>query len=349
MNKWLLDILACPACKGAVRVTDDRGDDVITQGSLVCQSCGARYPILDGVPRMVAAHDLHLLADLGGATTQRFGFEFDVFSAGDKDLDSPEVLDYLFFSRTGLGPPGEDLYPTSVESVDHSEARAKVQGKVILDAGCGSGRFVSTALRAGARRVIGLDLGPHIHIAARRCKEPGSADFVQGSVLSPPFRDEVFDLVFSIGVLHHTPDPGGACLALSRLVRKGGRQSVWVYPPEYWGGSLREPLGKLTHAVLSRVSPRAAFRIIKSVLYPLGRLQGVLARRRWTKLLGAPLFLLSVPRHPRREIMLTTIYDYFCPPIISTHTADEVVSWFRSAGFSEIEEVAVPTAVSGVR
>ena len=44
IDEKLLEILACPACKGAIELQDDR---------IVCQQCGRRYPIRDGIPIML--------------------------------------------------------------------------------------------------------------------------------------------------------------------------------------------------------------------------------------------------------------------------------------------------------
>jgi len=48
MNEWLLEVLACPKCKGAITLTAE-GDSQY----LVCQSCLLRYPIKDGIPIML--------------------------------------------------------------------------------------------------------------------------------------------------------------------------------------------------------------------------------------------------------------------------------------------------------
>ena len=70
----------------------------------------------------------------------------------------------------------------------------------------------------------------------------------------------------------------------------------------------------------------------------------VFDRKRWTKLLAAPLFLVSVPRHVGREVMIATIHDYYGPPIISTHSYDEVRAWLEELGFARLTRVPVPTA-----
>jgi hypothetical protein len=106
-------------------------------------------------------------------------------------------------------------------------------------------------------------------------------------------------------------------------------------------------VSRKVHARLSRLPPDEALDRCRRWLYPLGRLQMKLAERRATKLLGAPLFLVNVPRHPQPEVMLSTIYDYFCPPIISTHTDAEVRAWLEDAGFARVRSVPVPSASFG--
>lgn len=119
--------------------------------------------------------------------------------------------------------------------------------------------------------------------------------------------------------------------------------SVWVYPPEYWGSIVRRSVTRALRRGLARISPERALLICSHLLYPIGRAQTTLARRRLTKLLASPIFALNIPRHPQREVMIATIYDYFCPPIISTHTYEDVRRWLEVASFSRLREIPVPT------
>ncbi len=54
MKKDLMDILACPVCKGDLELTvdEEEGDEVVT-GSLYCQKCDYRYPITDSIPNLL--------------------------------------------------------------------------------------------------------------------------------------------------------------------------------------------------------------------------------------------------------------------------------------------------------
>jgi hypothetical protein len=93
------------------------------------------------------------------------------------------------------------------------------------------------------------------------------------------------------------------------------------------------------------MEPDRARRFVHRWLYPLGRLQYTLAARRWTKLLAAPVFVVSVPRMHDRDEMLATILDYFGPGLISTATCDDVELWLRRAGISDVERLPVPISV----
>ena len=54
MRKDLMDILACPMCKGDLQLTIDEQDgDEIVRGSLFCAKCDERYPIDDGIPNLL--------------------------------------------------------------------------------------------------------------------------------------------------------------------------------------------------------------------------------------------------------------------------------------------------------
>ena len=54
MKKDLMDILACPVCKGSLelKVDEEEGDDVIS-GALLCAACNESYPIEDSIPNLL--------------------------------------------------------------------------------------------------------------------------------------------------------------------------------------------------------------------------------------------------------------------------------------------------------
>ncbi|HEU4386887.1 MAG TPA: methyltransferase domain-containing protein [Blastocatellia bacterium] len=103
-------------------------------------------------------------------------------------------------------------------------------GKRLLEIGCGTGTDLVQFARGGAS-VIGVDLTPRsIEIARRRFEVFGlSGDFAVGDAERLTFPDEAFDVVYSFGVLHHTPGTEAAVDEIYRVLRKGGRAIVMLY------------------------------------------------------------------------------------------------------------------------
>ncbi len=341
MRRRLLKLLACPRCYTELELHDARGEDEVREGTLVCAN-GHPYAVTAGIPRLTISPT--------SGTAEHFAEEFTALSSGDHDLEDPAMTEWLFYSRTGFDAslyerfPG-DPYRTEVPrgfSIDPW----RLQGKVVLDAGCGPGRFIPAAA-AHASLVVGLDLGSHINRAADRLSHLDNVELVQGSVIAPPFKSGVFDVVFSVGVLHHTPDPAGGCRALAATLAPGGVLSLWVYSPAYWPPGVRGVIARGIHRGVARLSPKRSWWVCARILYPVGVLQRAVDSKRWLKIVAAPVFLINVPRHPRREVMISTIHDYYGPPIISTHHEEEVERWLQLAGLTDICRLPVPVSMLG--
>jgi ubiquinone/menaquinone biosynthesis C-methylase UbiE len=113
-------------------------------------------------------------------------------------------------------------------------------GKRLLEVGCGAGTDLLQFARGGAL-VTGFDLTPRsLEIARRRFEVYGlPGEFANGDAENLSFPDETFDVVYSFGVIHHTPDTERAAAEIHRVLRKGGRAIVMLYHRKslyYWGG-----------------------------------------------------------------------------------------------------------------
>lgn len=112
-------------------------------------------------------------------------------------------------------------------------------GKRLLEVGCGMGTDLLQFARGGAQ-VTGVDLTPrsietsrqHLSLYGQR------GDFAVADCERLPFDDASFDVVYSNGVLHHTPDTAGAVREVHRVLRPGGEARVMLYHRAslyYWG------------------------------------------------------------------------------------------------------------------
>ena len=131
------------------------------------------------------------------ATALSFGFEWHNF---------PEMYhEWEHNFREYMAPRGLEFF----------------RGKRVLDAGCGSGRHAYYAAQYGAE-VWAVDLGPAVEIARRNTAKCGTVHVVQAALHHLPFALESFDFIYSIGVLHHLPDPEVALRNLLRFLKPGG-------------------------------------------------------------------------------------------------------------------------------
>jgi 2-polyprenyl-3-methyl-5-hydroxy-6-metoxy-1,4-benzoquinol methylase len=118
--------------------------------------------------------------------------------------------------------------------VDEFLADADVCRRLVLDAGCGTGRATAALVRRHAE-VVAFDIGEHLVTRARRrcaCRP------VLGSVMSLPFPDAVFDVVCSTEVIEHVPDPSMAVKELARVLKPGGHL-VLSTPNKLWQTPVR--------------------------------------------------------------------------------------------------------------
>jgi ubiquinone/menaquinone biosynthesis C-methylase UbiE len=137
----------------------------------------------------------------------------------DQQFGSPEFFQAIERHRY-------TLEPHTAEMAAFEQAR----GKRVLEIGCGLGTDGARFAQAGAD-YIGLDLSPvSLHWARENVQQRHlPARWLLADAESLPFPDATFDLVYSSGVLHHTPDFAAAVAEIHRVLRPGGRAVVMTY------------------------------------------------------------------------------------------------------------------------
>ncbi len=280
------------------------------EGTLVCDE-GHMVPVVDGVPRFTPA----------STYADSFGFEWTSFPELQLDDDANRESEETLVAKLGLGPPD-------------------VAGRLVLDVGCGMGRFSDVVSRWGGR-VVGADLSRAVDAAARNLSGREDAAVIQADARDLPFAPGAFDVVFSIGVLHHTPSTFGALARISPLVKPGGTLAIWVY-----SSRLRWALfgGELLRPITSRMSPQQLLRLVRWIVPRAWAL-----KRRMPALHRLVDLALPTSNHPDPEWRILDTFDWYSPRYQHKHTYAEVEGWFRSLGFEEVERLGVPVSVRGRR
>jgi SAM-dependent methyltransferase len=216
---------------------------------------------------------------------------------------------------------------------------ADLSGLLVLDGGCGMGRYVRVAAGLGAR-VVGMDLSESVRAARELNADLPLVGLVRGDLLRPPMDEGTFDHIYSLGVLDHTPDPRLAFLSLARLLRPGGRIAIWVYRKE------RPALEAVmnAHRAVSTRLPVPVLEALSRGMAPIGGLKRRLmgSRNRLVARSGVLLNVLTigVSMHPDPEVRVCDTLDWYAPRYASRHTFEEVSGWFREAGLVEIEDLS---------
>lgn len=310
MKPALLDLLVCPGCQKALdlRVDVRRGLDVL-EGALRCPGCVRDYPIVRGVPRFVDS----------GAYAASFGRQWHWFRTVQLD------------SQSGRRESERALAATTGWS------DAEYSGRLVLDAGVGAGRYAEIAADKGAD-VVGVDLTRAVDAAYQNIGGRPNVHLVQADIFALPFREESFDLAYSVGVLHHTPDPAQAFARVAAAVRRGGAVAIYVYarygPSHRFSDAIRVVT---TRMPLAAVRALAAFAIPGYYLYRIPVLGGVLG------------IVLPISLHPDWRWRWLDTFDWYTPKYQWKLLYPEVARWFRDNGFRDIELFDEPIRMRGVK
>lgn len=219
-------------------------------------------------------------------------------------------------------------------------ADVDLAGSLVLDAGCGMGRYLRIVAASGAR-AVGLDLSEAVRAARELTADLPGVALTRGDLLRPPFAAGSFDHIYSLGVLDHTPDPRAAFLALARLLKPGGRIAIWVYPKER---PILEAVVRVHRGVSTRL-PVSWLLGLSRLMAPIGGLKRRLmaSPRRLVNRAGVGLHLLTfgVSMHPDPEVRVCDTLDWYAPRYLSRHTRDEVFEWFTEAGLVDVVDLSV--------
>jgi SAM-dependent methyltransferase len=317
LNERLLQYLSCPSCAGAIAIASvaEKAAGEIVEGQLSCVGCAREWPIVRGVPRFAP---LDTVAEDKAATAANFGWQWQHFTQTDEKYDE-QFLGWI-------APVTPEFF----------------KEKLVLEGGCGKGRHTQLAAQWGARDVIGVDLSGAVETAYAATRDLPNAHIVQADIYNLPFAS-VFDYGFSVGVLHHLPDPRGGFKSLASKIKPGGHLSAWVYGAENnewitrWVNPLRERL-------TSRMNPRMLLQLSKvpaAIMFAATKLvYGPLNRSSRGTAIARHLFyndyLKAIAGFGWRE-QHTIVFDHLVAPTAFYISRQEFAEWWDEIGVSDAD------------
>jgi SAM-dependent methyltransferase len=279
---------------------------------LRCSKCAKEYPVTNGIPRFVPTDGY----------SASFGYQWNIFRLQQLDsYNGTSLSARRFHGETGWS--ADDL-----------------RGKLVLDGGCGAGRFLDVASRMDCD-VVGVDISSAVDAAAASVGDRPNVHLVQASLYALPFRPQQFDAVYCIGVVQHTPDPRGVVQALAAAVRPCGHLALTIYERRRFttlGGKY------LIRPVTRRLGNRPLLALVRGAMPILFPLTDILFRiprlgRLFRFLIPVANYVdeTSLSREQRYQWAILDTFDALSPRYDSPQREGDMVAVLRQAGLHSIE------------
>ncbi|HIL37346.1 MAG TPA: methyltransferase domain-containing protein [Planctomycetes bacterium] len=356
MKPRLVELLCCPACgadltchsfedrpdpKGLALGGEAYGTEVVC-GLLACQTCDLAFPIIEEVPRVIRnafeeyadwfsdqAARISAIEGLGAVSQKIGSVDSSRFDKRSNESFSLQWEKYQYGDKTWFK---SDLDQRRDEFLDAMQLTAEqLDGKLVLDAGCGNGRLTASVTRYGAE-VVGMDLSRSV-VRAQEMREEHAGEnahhlhFVQGNVMEPPFPPNTFDHEHTSGVLHHTPSTERSLDSFLTLVKPGGRVYVQLY-------RTREPWVGIPNAIIRAFTSRLPLKLLFGICYTLAPLHRLLV------LLVAKLRGESSPiENPTRREQAVSLFDNYSPRYQYRYTPSEMQALFEKRDLKNVRDV----------
>ena len=316
MKLNLLQYLCCPDCHSEIDLEalkySDRNTQEIEEGVFKCTSCCSEFPIIKGIPRFVPQEHY----------TSNFGFQWNRFRKTQLDSNTNVPLSRdRFFNQSNWRP--EEL-----------------EGALILDAGCGAGRFSEIALSAGAT-VIAIDASQAVEACFDNLKTHKKLHVIQADIYRLPFKSNLFDYAYLFGVLQHLPDPQKALFELIEKVKSQGKLCIDSYKkdwrvyfwPKYW---LRPLTKKLSSDLLLRIV-KAAVPILLPISSILGKTPRIGKHLKYVIPVANYEGVYALNKEQLFEWAILDTFDMFSPEYDLPQTAQTIKYWLKETRLINIQ------------
>lgn len=289
---------------------------------LSCRDCSRLFPLVMGVPDFVGQ-----ICSGQSQTAEAFSFKWQ----WDRNGFEKGLLDVM-----------RDFHAERFDLRTPQDFQNLMEGKLVLDAGIGSGEAENFFIDY-PRKLYGVDISESVHVAHHHWGERGNFTALRADILKLPFPDNYFDVIWSDGVLHHTPDTRKALEACVRILKDEGLILFYVYTKK---APVREFVDDLIRGALSHLSPRDAYGALKpltALARDLSRLSVKIQLEEDIPYLGVQSGEYDLQRFLYWHILKfywneklsfqanqAVNFDWYYPSFSRRHTPDEVRGWLEN-------------------
>ena len=355
MREKFLNYLEDPITSRKFEITifEEEKNGQITAGILSNQENW--YPIINGIPRILIKELKTNLLQSHYAFYKKYKNKFTpAISKGwkkeiDKINDLDKFLDHQKKTGESFAYEWENIYQENnfeknnfLHFLSPYIKEVDLKGKTILDIGCGSGRFTKWGALCGAKVAFGTDLGESVEIAYQLTKEMKNVCIVQADIYNMPFEKQ-FDIAYSIGVLHHLPQPQEGFSSLPKTLKPGGKMIIWVYNRRnnkralYFYEPLRDLLKKLPKPLLFKLCyiPGAIVHLLNYSTH-------------FCNFIGAKNLAKKMPftyyANFPFNMKLNDAFDVLATPKSNYYYVEEIEKWFSNAKLKDVKAFEHPEA-----
>lgn len=354
MRKQYVAYLSCPVTGESFELaefTSEKGQ--VLAGLLT--SASSWYPIINGIPRILIG-DLKInLLQVHHDFLKEFSSKLpkEIKKEWQKAIDSIADMDKFLAHQKKTAESFAYEWKYIYKENDYEKQNffhflspyleeRDLKGKLTLDIGCGSGRFTKWAALSGTKVSFGTDLGETVEVAYEMTKHLPNVCIVQADIYDMPFKS-VFDIAYSIGVLHHLPQPKEGFSRLPKVLKKSGKMLIWVYSRRgnaralYFYEPMRSVLKQLPKPVLYKLCyiPGGVVHLINYSTHFFNR---VGAKRLAKKMPFS--YYANFPFNMK----LNDAFDVLATPKSNYYFKEDVERWFKESDLSRVKSFEHPEA-----
>ena len=225
-----------------------------------------------------------------------------------------------------------DLEPFEGMGLD---VKKDFNNKYIFGGGCGYGRHCYAIMEEGKAQnseALICDISAAVWSAKKNLAHRGDVHIMQADLTNLPVKAKMFDFVYSLGVLQHTPDPHFTFMQLSSLVKEKGQLETGVY-------EIKHPAGHFVERLLRKITLKLPVRVLWALSYLAIIPNFFFYKLGFRHIPGLSQFIrLIIRTNPSWKCSQVDTYDWYMAPYQRRYKPGVIDSWFIEAGYENLKK-----------